>query len=162
MTNMGNRSKTRQYPVNGGTYERRQVNVTECILHNASYEVDFELEYPRQSREVRIADWLNPVATMRPVAQTQPAIISYSAVMDAFGRILVGKSTQDMRLGSDVAYLTSWKTLHVDWKSGDEVARGLEQLFQNITLSLLSDEGLMYTIWIVNMISGFSKEQVKD
>lgn len=148
MTNTGNWTKIQESVSNGMTYEHRQVNITECILHNASYEVDFEFEYPRQSREVQITDWLNPVATIkpstRPNEQTEPAIVSYSTVMDAFGKILVGKSLRDVRYGTDTAYLTSWKILRIDWSSGEEVARGLEQLFQNVTLSLLSDEGLTY------------------
>lgn len=38
---------------------------------------------------------------------------------------------------------TSWKIIDIDWPDGQAVIRDLEQVFQNITLSLLSDDGLM-------------------
>jgi len=147
MTNTGNWSETLSADSNGMPYQYRKVNVTECLLYNATYSVDFVFNYPGQSRDVRIMDWLNPVATIteltRPNPATEPAVVSYTVIMDAFGKMLVGTSFRS-HYGADQAYLTSSKILNIDWSSGEAVARGLEQLFQNITLSLLSDEGLMY------------------
>jgi hypothetical protein len=147
MTNTGNWTETLSADSNGMPYHYRKVNVTECQLYNATYSVDFVFNYPGQSRDVRIAGWLNPVATIteltRPNPATEPAVVSYTVIMDAFGKMLVGTSAKS-HYGADRAYLTSSKILHIDWSSGEAVARGLEQLFQNITLSLLSDEGLMY------------------
>jgi len=147
MTNTGTWSETLNAAMSGQSYSWRRVNVTECLLRNASYSVDFVFNYPGQSRDIRITNWLNPVATItqstRPNADREPAVVSYNAIMDAFGKMLVGTSTES-HYGADIAYLTSSKILNSDWSSGDAVARGLEQLFQNITLSILSDEGLMY------------------
>jgi len=149
MTNTGNWSETLGADSNGMPYQYRKVNVTECLLYNATYSVHFAFKFPGQSRDLRIVNWLNPVATItdltRPNPDTEPAVVSYTAIMDAFGKMLVGTSTKS-HYGADKAYLTSSKILNIDWSSGDAVARGLEQLFQNITLSLLSDEGLMYAI----------------
>jgi hypothetical protein len=125
-------------------YQYRKVIVTECLLYNATYSVDFAFQFPGQSRDLRIVNWLNPVATMtRSNPDTEPAVMSYTAIMDAFGKMLGGTSTKS-RFGDQKTYLTSANVLDVDWSSGEAVARDLEQMFQNITLSLLSDDRLMY------------------
>jgi hypothetical protein len=146
MTNTGHWSKTRNCTRGEFTFQYTQVNVTECLLYNATYSVEFIFEYPGQRRELQITDWLNPVATITqslPNPETEPAIVSYTAIMDALGKMLVGSSIQS-HYGPNTAYLTSSNILNIDWSSGEAVVTGLEQLFQNITLSLLSDEGLMY------------------
>jgi hypothetical protein len=156
MTSTGNWTKTLDANSNGISYSYRQVNVTECLLYNATYSVDFKFQYPVQTRELQITDWLNPVAAItqstRPNPATEPAVVSYTSIMDAFGKMLVGNSIRS-HYGADKAYLTSSKILNIDWTSGGAVARGLEQLFQNITLNLLSDDGLMYVVRVSESLS---------
>lgn len=151
LTNTGTWDKTRSSTPNGMSYSYHQVNVTECLLYNVTYSVEFTFKYPGQTREVQVTDWLNPVAAItertRPDPATQPAVVSYTCVMDAFGKMLVGTSIKS-HYGADTAYLTSSKILDIDWTSREAVARGLEQLFQKITLSLLSDDGLMYVVLV--------------
>jgi hypothetical protein len=148
MSNTGTWDKTDMHA--DEDYPPRQVNVTECLLYNATYSVDFDFKFPDQSRRVQISDWLNPVTTYRESSDlsdnfpnvTEASVISYSAVMDAFGRLLVGSSSTS-RYGVDRATRTSWKMMNIDWSDGQAVIHDLEQMFQNITLSLLSDDGLM-------------------
>jgi hypothetical protein len=80
MTNTGNWSETLSADSNGMPYKYRKVNVTECLLYNATYSLDFVFNYPGQSRDLQIVDWLNPVATIteltRPNPDTEPAVVS--------------------------------------------------------------------------------------
>jgi hypothetical protein len=149
MTSTGNWTKTLNATSNGISYSYRQVNVTECLLYNASYNVDYKFEYPAQTRELQITDWFNPVAAItqftRPNPATELAVVSYTSIMDAIGKMLVGSIVRS-HYGADTAYLTSSKILNIDWTSGEAVARSLEQLFQNITLSLLGDDSFMYVV----------------
>ena len=125
-----------------------QVNVTECLLYNATYDVDFVFQYPQQSSYTVISKWLNSVAApnspfnYNPYSVTAAAITSYSSMMDAFGRLLVGTTFTD-HYSIRTVYFTSWNIMAIDWSRAEAVQAGLEQLFQNFTLSLLSDEGLM-------------------
>jgi hypothetical protein len=63
------------------------------------------------------------------------------AMMSAFDNLLVGTASIDVT-GRDIQ-LTRWDLVTVDWSRAEAVQRGLESLFQNFTLSLLSDPGLM-------------------
>jgi hypothetical protein len=139
--------------VNGtnSTYlEQRQVNVTECKLYNATYDVDFQFEYPEQTHNISISAWLNPVAAASqyvPVYDvsnnaTGAEILSYSAMMDAFGRMLVGRASES-HYSIGIPQYTSYGIMDINWEDGVAVQRGLEQLFQNFTLSTMSDSGLI-------------------
>jgi hypothetical protein len=149
LTNTGNWSETLSADSNGMPYQFRKVNVTECLLYNATYSVDFIFEHSGQSRELQIADWLNTVGTMtgslESNLETKRAVGYYTEIMDAYGKMLVGSSTSSY-YGVGHAYLARAKILSINWSSGEAVATGLEQLFQNITLSLFSEDGLMCVI----------------
>ena len=146
MTNEGSWNVTRTY--NGTESLRyRQVNVTECLLYNATYNVDYRFEYPIQTQHASVSDWLNPVTRLSTREQrgrnlTVQETLSYKAVMDAFTQMLVGKAKKDKYRVEEVTS-TIWKLSPIGWKDGVAVARGLEELFQNITLGLLSDDALM-------------------
>ena len=146
MTNEGSWNVTRTY--NGTASLRyRQVNVTECLLYNASYSVDFRFEYPSQTRNASVSDWLNPVVSLSNREQrgdnlTVQETLSYAAVMDAFTQMLVGEARKDKYRVEKVTS-TIWKLSPIGWKDGAAVVHGLEELFQNITLGLLSDDALM-------------------
>jgi hypothetical protein len=127
-------------------YTAIERNVVECILHNASYSVHTVFRYPQQSDEVSTTRWLNTVqAISRTVTNDNfslDATVSYLAVMSAFGKLLVGTGYWT-HYGGGGSYLSSWSILDIDWSNRELVPRQLEQLFQNITLSLRSDSGLM-------------------
>jgi hypothetical protein len=149
LTNEGNWNVTRTY--NGSDYPRyTQVNVTECLLYNATYSVDYRFAYPFQTRNASVSDWLNPVAMLSRSEQlgldndnkTVHHMMSYAAVMDAFGQILVGEAKK-FKYSNEEFTSAIWKLAPINWEDGASVAQGLEGLFQNITLSLLSDDALM-------------------
>jgi hypothetical protein len=117
-------------------------NVTECQLYNATYAVNFTFQYPNQTCEVSISKWLNPVkpeSAKLAANFNQPSDrISYLSMMQAFGKLLVGYSYTDMNVVSPLAVYTSWQIVDIDWSKGPAVQSGLESLFQNFTLSMLS------------------------
>lgn len=112
------------------------VNVTECQLYNATYDVDYSFRYPNQTTEVSISSWLNPIPSIGWVFPPRLDHISYWSLMQAFGKILVGFSETN-QYGSYTSY-TSWKITDIDWSRAPAVQTGLESLFQNLTLSVLS------------------------
>jgi hypothetical protein len=149
MTSEGFWNVTRTY--NGSIYaHRRQVNVTKCLLYNATYNVDYRFEYPSQTRNASVSDWLNPVAMVPRQEQkgvysentTVHQTLSYAAVMVAFGQMVVGQAKKD-KYAVETVTSTIWKFSPIRWTDETLVARGLEELFQNITPSLLSDDALM-------------------
>lgn len=150
LTNEGTWNVTRTY--NGSdTPPYQQVNITECRLFNASYSVDYDFAYPNRTQQASVADWLNPVAIPSRYSQkptlwrenvTHNQILSFGAVMDAFGQMLVGEAKRD-RYNTQNVTSTIWKLVPIDWRDSQAVSEGLEALFQNITLSLISDDALM-------------------
>ncbi|KAM0690751.1 hypothetical protein Q7P36_009520 [Cladosporium allicinum] len=115
MTNTGNWSETITATLRGVPYHHRKVNVTECLLYNATYSVNFDFGFP------------------------------------TFGKMLVGSST-GLLYGAERTYLTSARVLDIDWSSGEAVARDLQQMFQNITLSLLSDDRLVHNSTTADLV----------
>jgi hypothetical protein len=153
MTNEGNWDVTRRYNESTDSTEGtpyRQVNITECILYNATYSIDYHFAYPSQTREASVSDWINPVAMMSRSEHvgyyghnlTVQHTLSYGTVMDAFGQMLVGDAKVD-KYDTQRVSSTIWKLVPFDWKDRQSVTQGLEGLFQNITLSLLSEDALM-------------------
>ncbi|PVH94144.1 hypothetical protein DM02DRAFT_693815 [Periconia macrospinosa] len=126
------------------------VNVTECVLYNATYDVDFTFQSFKQTHQMNISHWLNPVFSpvygldrefLGGLGGRSNAIFSYCTMMSAFGKLLVGQEDRS-HYNIDSNLYTSRRVLHVNWNHSETVETGLEQLFQNFTLSLLSDEGL--------------------
>jgi hypothetical protein len=150
MTNKGFWNVSRTYNGTAGKGSYRQVNVTQCVLYNATYSVDYQFAYPEQSMKASISDWINPVDyplySSNPYAYednaTANSILSYHIVMGAFTQMVSGKATTDKYRSQQITS-TIWKLAHIDWGVGPAVADGLEGIFQNITLSLLSDDALM-------------------
>lgn len=124
--------------------------MTECDLGNASYSVDFNFKYPELKHSVHMTEWVNMVMAYTPsrelVDAEENSILSYCAVMDAFGKTLVGRSLHNNRYSGTSESFTSRSMMKIDLDREEPVRTGLEQLFQNITLSLLSDGGLMQVV----------------
>ncbi|KAK5047145.1 hypothetical protein LTR84_007088 [Exophiala bonariae] len=139
MTNMAGLS--------GGT----RVQVTECLLHNATYNTKFIFQYPEQTIIPTISQYFNTVSqtdldNMVDMVgnTTSSAIHSYTAIMEAFGKLLVGASIYGS--GSGYTAQTVYSTyayLNVNWNESKNVPGDLERLFQNITLSMLSNDTLI-------------------
>lgn len=138
------RNWTEPYESTGHTTQRKatQVNITECAFHDVTYHVDFTFQYPGQALEFSASDWSNNIAASTIPEGVYDASISYLTVMHLGGKTLVGRSTWN-HYGGEFDYLTAWKMMDIDWTHGERVIAGLEQFFQNMTLSLLSDSGLM-------------------
>lgn len=79
---------------------------------------------------------------MLPIDARDAQVSSYGTVMEAFSTLLVGSSSND-RYNGDTTDHTSWKIIDTDCSDGSVVQRALEELLQNITLSVLSDHSLM-------------------
>lgn len=150
MTNTGSRTKTIIDPANSDDSGRSgrlamkggELNVTECRLYNATYDVRFDFEYPNQTRDVTISYDSRPLTINHTTLFRHKQLWPYAATMQAFGRLLVGEASHSRISSTTYHNQTSWWLLNVDWFDKDPVPTILEQLFQNITLSLLSDPDL--------------------
>jgi hypothetical protein len=146
VTSEGTSNTTYNYTSSSqGDTQAPQRSVVECVLHNASYSVRSAFRYPSQTHEVNILRWLDPMsaAALGDVSQERlHQFVSYLTVMSSFGKLLVG-SGYWTHYGGSGSYVSSWAILDIDWADRDLIPQQLERLFQNITLSLLSDSGLM-------------------
>jgi hypothetical protein len=120
------------------------VNVTECVLYNATYDVDFTFHYPNQTHVVQSVSWINTVSIVYDDPRwgveraKEDDTLSYVTMMTAYGRLLVGDSRID-HYGSLTNQRTNFRMATINWTDTDAVQQGMETLFQNFTLSLLSD-----------------------
>lgn len=123
-----------------------KVNVTECVLYNASYGVDYDFRYPQQTSNISSLRWLNSIGLLNApneaLSKIGPVKSSYLALMEVFGRLLIGTTMLSGQL-VNTTVRTSWQMTNIDWHNAEPTQRGLEQLFQNMTLSLLSDGKFM-------------------
>jgi hypothetical protein len=149
MTNTGYWNKTIPYQLSDNVTDHTMVlNVTECQLYNATYEVEFTFQYPNQTRQVSISKWLNPVPpptwefgyNYQSSNATASSWLSYLCMMQAFGKLLVGYSSNSQYDQASHASYSSWQIMDIDWSRGPAVQSGLESLFQNFTLSMLSQK----------------------
>jgi hypothetical protein len=117
----------------------------ECKLYNASYRAFFNLTFANQAIEIQSRELLNPVNVSTDINQWvlgnayQEQRICYQSIMDAFGRLIVGS---EMKKNGRASTVGSWNMMAIDWKTRNGTQQGLQQLFQNITLSMLSTPSL--------------------
>lgn len=124
-------------------------DLLDCKLYNASYEAFFNFSYPSQTIDIRsrtllnpvnvsedISDWYSSGRNAPDIVQKQAQRICYQSIMECVGRLLVGYEW--WRDGYKTVAKTSWAMMSIDWTSRDTAQQGLEELFQNITLSMLS------------------------
>ena len=122
----------------------------ECTLWNASYGVNVKILYPGQLVSVESLELHESVSAHNlrydsvydsaVGLDTNPNLLSYGAVMEAFGRLLVGSETSTIRSRyfSATQYMTTMLGSIVTLGIEDRMEYTLEKLFQDITLSLLS------------------------
>ena len=126
----------------GSTYSSWPM--VECTLYNASYQVNFQFTYPHQNISVIQRTLHSAVLTPGdPNATFGTPEWAYMNVMDAYANILVGYT--EGYGGGASSYRTMYQVTALDSLSAtqgfdaDQVIPILETMFQNITLSLLSD-----------------------
>lgn len=122
-------------------------NVSECLLHNATYSVDFDIQNGNSVatvQKVHMGEMLAPLSTSQGVLGLQPnesIQYSYQSVMDAMGKLLVGYGFAQND-ATETTY-TSFLRTYVNWNELEATQRGLEELFQNITMSMFSSSDLL-------------------
>lgn len=98
--------------------------VQECVLHNASYTADFEFQYPQQTvtlrslqiKETIVEDDVAAIAQAVDGDMHASRLLSYKAVMDAFGSVFVGGRQHD-HYGSFLTFGgTRYSQTKVDWQ----------------------------------------------
>jgi hypothetical protein len=122
-------------------------DLLDCKLYNASYQAFFNFSFPNQAIEVQSRKFLNPVNVSDDIRtwvhyqgeRNREQRISYQSIMESLGRLIVGV---DKSIDGRVITVGSWKMLSIDWTTRNGTQQGLEQLFQNITLSMLSTPSL--------------------
>ncbi|EON69666.1 hypothetical protein W97_08918 [Coniosporium apollinis CBS 100218] len=138
----------------GQSTRNESVYVHECKLYNASYHVDLNFTYPSQSINLVAFQYEHPVRgwgqrdydetsqQTHNISEGNARNLTYRAAMDAFGKVLVGEA-----ILSHYGYTRSHYTLYaytaINWTTAATSKWGLEQLFQNITLSFLSSKLLV-------------------
>ena len=169
MSNGGKWSGSSVLPTTGGplnwtTGGKAMVNTTDCKLYNASYSVDFNFDYPSQNIKVATTDKnvvsfgnVSPVSnyTVSTVDDNlgntiyvyvfDPTINAYASIMQSFGRFFSGISTDGfygVRKKEGVLPLPQSDfdvMLNLDNTNIENFARDIEEMFQNFTISLLSE-----------------------
>jgi hypothetical protein len=119
--------------------------IVECTLYNASYQVNFQYTYPSQNISVIQRTLHNAMVTAGP--DYQDAVFgtpewAYMNIMDAYTNILLGYTTGSG--GGSFSYRTNFQVTSLsDLSNGpfdsEQLSAILESMFQNITLSLLSN-----------------------
>jgi hypothetical protein len=119
----------------------------DCKLYNASYRASFNLTFPNQVITVQSREFLNPVnvstnqwdgSPSHSVSQNKHRLC-YQSIMDSFGSLMVG---WDHERDGGTTTKGSWNMMAIDWTTRESSQRDIEQLFQNITLSMLSAPSL--------------------
>ncbi len=140
----------------GASGFQSKYQLLDCSQKNASYTAKLVFNYPLQPINVStnlyddiVADKLPSPCLANATACTVAfqKLMSYQAVMDAFGRVLVGCSTLPFNSsGSPVTKgsllpLTN-VNLNLEQATSTELGPAVEELFRNMTMSLLSSETL--------------------
>ena len=137
---------------NPNSHKNMFQNLTECLLYNSSYTVDFSFAFPEHKITIQSVEYLQPVippAKAVTGSDTLPddslslssKVFAYDSIMAAFGSNMVGYVTSDDYQSLGVGGVAS---LYSTFSDPQSLERSVQQLFQNITLSCLSDNTLMY------------------
>ena len=105
-------------------------NITKCRLYNASYDIEFRFQNYKQTLLINQLDYIDPV-WVSPQNNNSKIIKSWKGIMSALGSLLVG--TDNFALHTSHYYM-----LNIDFSQVETTISGVEELFQNITLSLFS------------------------
>ncbi|KAF2445052.1 hypothetical protein P171DRAFT_287979 [Karstenula rhodostoma CBS 690.94] len=90
-------------------------NVTKCRLHNGAYDLAFQFRYPEQNITLLKLDYGAPIGLgLKNVDEKMDwSRIAYAGIMEAFGRLLVGRITDPSpgsmgrSIGTQIIYSTS-------------------------------------------------------
>lgn len=127
-------------------------DIFECQLYNASYAVQYNfsdfLQNVQVERELlnmvpfRPADtWLQDLNLTTGDIGPRSSSISYSAIMSAFADLLIGYNLET-HYSVTTSTLSKYDLTLIDWTEKAAAKQGMEELFSNITLSLLTSPQL--------------------
>lgn len=126
--------------------------VTECVLHNATYSVDFAVQGGVPSAfvsQLTVNEGLPALQSLGVSDQVESEMgyngtrFSCQAVMDVFGKLLVGYARAQSQVEGTEVYYSSFERTSVEWEDKMQMRSDLETLFQNITLSMFSNSNLL-------------------
>lgn len=128
--------------MNNGSAMIRSQPMVQCSLYNASYKVAFQFAYPNQNISVVQRTLHDPVTSAGTAPDTYGTPNwAYLNLMDAFADMMIGYSVGGG--GGTETYRTMYQATAL-WTirtpfGNDQVISILENIFQNITLGLLSN-----------------------
>ena len=160
---------TARGPFNWTTGGKAMVNATDCKLYNASYSVHFNFKYPAQNIKVATVDQnvvsfgnVSPVSnyTVTTVDDSigntiygyvfDPTLNAYASIMQSFGRFFIGASMDGFYGARKTEGAPPFPEsdfdlmLNLDNTNIENFTRDIEEMFQNFTISLLSEPLLRY------------------
>lgn len=119
--------------------------VAKCQLFEANYSIDFLTEGDAQSVNVKSRTLSKPIATFNStIGGTSSEIakdMAYQAIMDAFGTLLVGQENGFRDEAPNPC--SNFRLTSINWSNTTTFFMNqMEELFTNITLSMLSSSTL--------------------
>lgn len=138
------------YSANGtGDPNQLSRQVSECLLYNASYSVDFIIQNGNSVASVNQVNLNTKIPSQMTLTlndefvyePNDTARYTYQSVMDTFGQLLVGYAYSQN--GGEQVHYTSHLRTHIQWGDLEGTQRQMETLFQNMTLSMFSSSNLL-------------------
>ena len=141
-----------------GTIVYNEMVLLQCTLYNATYDVGFDFAGTGQSIEIRTLVYGDAVPASSGVPyditgstyyDLSVSSVTYTSLLWAFGQLLIGTGTTNPFFGQYVPNYTGTLAQVTALKGFIEGSKGLtfnvvkvtvEQMFQNMTLSLLSSD----------------------
>ena len=117
-----------------------EYNVKECQLWNATYDAEFTFENFEQTTTLHALTYEGPILS---ISSADPDEIEGNlqndlpkAILSAFGSLMVGMQLKE---DSGLSHTSNFELLNVNFTNPEKLNKGLEEVFVNITLSLLSE-----------------------
>ena len=137
----------------GEMFVGKSWHVLECVLFNVTYGVGFTFLNGIGTISTEVLEWLNPVngysvfnGSLGSQTSLMNQTLSYQSIMDVYGRLLIGTLAGEGRTITDASgdeALPTNKIVELASLGNYTDIGAFEELFQNMTLSLLSVPSLL-------------------
>ena len=117
-------------------------NVKECQLWNASYEIEFAFCNFEQTTTIHNFAYQNPILSVSTVDSNATSAWFHKVVLSGFGSLMVGANVEHPTRSYQRSLLVLFDLLNT--QNSTRFGEVLEEVFQNITLSLFSVPGFSY------------------